>query len=253
MPINHATFSMKTFMDHVKSANWTFKLAKSSLNPLVTALGGDHVASRGLDQRTLDRQQLETVQGIIWPLGDGVTTSPWGKKKRKYKNALGYLAHTLYQLAAADALLVGSYKTSWEPRQLTGSMKFTSGSGAREAQMAASGGLATRFASELCIPMGGMIGDWAVGHKFVFGTVMRLDNKGRLLGPGGIKTQGFGTNVYCFQRDALTDYMCMYDVENSPNYRGEIAFPADVPTSYIKLYVDGAPKAQPLWPSPNWT
>jgi hypothetical protein len=253
MPINNATFSMKTFMDHVNSANWHFTLAKSSLNPLVQELGGAYVKANGQDQRNLNRTTLENVQGIIWPMGDGIATSPWGLKKKKYKLALGYLAHTLYGVDAADALLVGTYKTGWVRRQLAGSKKFVSASTAKEAEIAASGGLSNRFSTEMCIPTGGMIGDWQDGHKYIFAAPMRLKENGKLASAGAIKGQGFGNNTYCFERDALTWYMCMSDVENTPNYTGEVAFPDDVTRDYIKIYANGLPKPNPLWNAPNWT
>lgn len=253
MPINNAFFSMKTFMDHVNSANWTFTLAESSLAPLVQQLGGAYVKANGQDMRNLNRATLENVQGIIWPMGDGIATSPWGRKKKKYRLALGYLASTLYGVNNADALLVGTYKTGWVRRQLAANKKFVSASTAKEAELAASGGLSNRFSSEMCIPTGGMIGDWPDGHKYIFAAPMRLTDDGRLASAGAIKGQGFGNNTYCFERDALTRYMCMSDVENTPTYTGEVAFCDDVTRDYIKIYENRRPKVNPLWNATNWT
>lgn len=253
MPINNASCSMKTFMEHVNSANWHFTLSKSSLKSLVDELGGPHVKSNGSDVRNLNRTDLETIQGILWPQGDGVATSPWGLKKKKYRLALGYLAHALYGLDAADALLVASYKTGWTLQHLRNSKKFVSAKTVKEADIDKSGGLSSRFASELCIPIGGMIGDWPDGHKFLFGTPMRTKGDGKLVSAGAIKGQGFGDNTYCFERDAQTKYMCMCDVEGSPKYTGEVAFIDDVAKGYIRAYENGRPKASPLWHSPHWT
>ncbi len=252
MPINNATFSMKTFKDKVNAANGHFTLNKSSLKALIAELGGDYDRNKGQDLRTLNRASLIEVQGIIWPQGEGTTISPWAGKKRKYKSALGYLVNTLFGLAEADALLVASYKTSWARQSLTKNMKFVSLSNAKEADLASSGGLSNRYASELCIPAGGLIGDWPLGHKYIFCGLMKTEKDGKLRSAGNIGRQGFGTNVYCFQRDALTPYMCTRDGEKTPKFGGEIAFPEDVPISYIKTYEAGLPKNGALWTPANW-
>jgi hypothetical protein len=240
-------------MDTVNKGNCHFNLSKSSLQDLIQDLGGEYKESRGEDWRTLDRDELKEVQKRIWPLGEGTANTAWAAKKRKYKEALGYLAETLFDLDAADALLVGSYKTGWAEYLLTRDMKFVTSSGANTTDLQKSLALSGRFASEVCIPQDGLIGDWAK-HKLVFAGLMKTKPDGSLKSAGGFKTQGFGPNTYCFARKAGTRYYCKFDISTKDldSFNSEIAFPDDVKLEYIKPYPQGKPDANAPWLSPRW-
>lgn len=247
-----AMFSMKRFRDLVNRANWHFTLSKSSLHDLIQALGGPYNDSKGDDWRTLNRFALIRVQKCIWPVGEGTANSPWGAKKRKYHEALGYLADQLFNLQPADALLVASYKTGWAMRLLTTNMKFVTSSGASVADLLISHSLSGRFSSELCIPTDGLIGDWE-HHRLIFAGLMKKKENGSLMSPGGLKTQGFGINTYCFARMAGTKYYCQFKLDeiNLDKFKAEIAFPDDVGLDYIMPYPQGKP-ARASWPTPEW-
>ena len=255
------TLAMKDFMDFVHQANWHFTLSRSSLKPLIERLGGAYKKSLGTDTRTLDDDDLLAIQGLVWPLGVGATTDSWCVKKRKYRNALGYLVRELFELEAGDALLVGSYKANWRRYTLQENRKFITSSGATPADLHHSGGLSARFASELCIAdhkgTAQLVGNWkqqyGFGNKFVFAAPMRTKADGSLKSAGAIKTQGFGANVYCFERKSGTQYMCMYKLEDHAEYFGEIAFPDDIPLAFIKHYPNGAENPNPPWGADQWT
>jgi hypothetical protein len=250
--ITSADYSMKTFKDLVKRANGHFTLRKSSLKNLIQALGDGYNDSKGDDRRTLERPALIQVQECIWPVGEGTSNTPWGAKKRKYKEALGYLAETLFGLGKEDALLVASYKTGWGTYLLTTDMKFVSKSGATTDELNKSLALSGHYASEVCIPAGGLIGDWD-HHKLVFGGLMKTEKDGSLKSAGAVKNQGFGPNTYCFARMAGTEYYCQFDLRNVnlEKFSSEIAFPGDVALDCIKPYPQGKP-ARALWSTPGW-
>lgn len=265
MPIQSGTFSMKTFMEKVKSANWHFTLSKSSLfdfdyanlgvkDSLINKLGGPYDKAKGADQRTLNRAQLMDVQGIIWPLGVGATTqkTPWTLKKEKYHAALGYLAHEFFNLLESDALLVGTYKTGYSRRTLTQDLHFVTAKGVTPQQLSTSGSLSSAFATELCIPDQGLIGDWQE-HKFTFAKPMATKSDGiTLASAGAIGKQGFGNNIYCFKRPTTAVYYCTQIVTANSVASTEVAFPEDIPVSYIKVYVGGKPAPNQPWNPSNF-
>ncbi|MBL8218979.1 MAG: hypothetical protein JNL62_07110 [Bryobacterales bacterium] len=265
MPIYSGTFSMKTFMEKVKQANWHFTLSKSSLwsfdyagigvtDSLINTLGGAYDKAKGADTRTLNRTDLMKVQGIIWPQGVGATTkkAPWTLKKEKYRAALGYLVNALFNLDEADALLVGTYKTGYSRRTLTQDMHFVTAKGVTPQELTTSGRLSSGYATELCIPDQGLVGDWPE-HKFIFAKPMKTKNDGiTLVSAGAIKGQGFGNNIYCFKRPATTPYYCTQIVDPNSTGATEVAFPGDVPISYIKVYAQGKPLPQQHWNPSNF-
>jgi hypothetical protein len=256
---------MKAFKQGVNKGNSFFTLSKSELKPLFDLLGGDYNDSRGEDWRDLNRQKLEAIQECIWPEGVGVAAHPWMKKKLKYKEALGYLASTLFDRAEADALLVGSYKTGWKTWKLHRDMKFVSASGADSGKLQNSGGLSARFASEVCIPHAGMLGDWT-HHKFIFGGLMKTNEDGSLKSSGAIGKQGFGSNTYCYLRPTGTTYYCMFDLkaiedkaeedkekgDKPKQFTSEIAFPQDVDKKYVKPYPNGQAADGPWSTAGGW-
>ena len=265
MSIQAASFSMKTFIEKVKSANWHFTLSKSSLydfdyanigvkDSLINKLGGPYDKNKGADQRNLNRQQLEDVQGIIWPVGVGATDqkTPWTLKKEKYRAALGYLVHELFQLLESDALLVGTYKTGYARRHLTQDLHFVTAKGVTPKQLSTSGFLSASYATELCIPDGGMIGDWPE-HKFIFAKPMATKSDGiTLASAGAIGKQGFGNNIYCFKRPNTTPYYFTQVVTANSHPSTEVAFPDNIPISYIKVYSGGKPLPQQPWNPSNF-
>lgn len=251
---------MKTFMDKVKGANWHFTLSKSSLwssdyanighnQSLITTLGGAYDKAKGTDTRTLNRATLIEMQGLIWPQGVGATDkkTPWTLKKEKYRAALGYLVHTLLNLDEADALLVGTYKTGYTRRTLAQDMHFVTAKGVTPQELSTSLNLSSRYATELCIPDQGLVGDWPE-HKFIFAKPMKTQNDGiTLTSAGAIKGQGFGHNIYCFKRPATTPYYCTQAVNPQSTGGTEVAFPDDIPVSYIKVYEQGKPAKHQPW------
>jgi hypothetical protein len=266
MPLNSGTFSMKTFMEKVKQGNWHLTPSKSSLwsfdygnngtkQSLIQALKGPYDQTKGADTRTLTRAEMMVVQGIIWPLGVGATTvkTPWTLKKEKYKAALGYLARTLFPnfVVEADALLVGTYKTNYQRQSLGQDMHFVTAKGVTPAALNSSGRLSNQYATEVCIPDQGMVGDWPE-HKFNFAKPMKTKADGiTLMSAGAIAHQGFGNNIYCFKRPAGTVYYATGAVTPGSTGATEVAFPGDIPTSYIKFYKDGKPGIQP-WNATNF-
>jgi hypothetical protein len=250
--ISTGTFSMKTFMELVNKGNWHFTLKKSDLKDLIEdALMGEYDKSKGADLRTLTRRGLMEVQAQIWRegIGGSDTPDPWTLKKTKYKLALGYLAKTLFQLDEADALLVGSYKDGWQEFMLRAPKRFVSAKSISESKLHQSGSLNNRFASEVCIPKNGLIGDWDLGHKFYFGGPMAF-RRGKLASGGALKNQGFGNNIYCFERPLGERYMSMFDADVEGTR--EFAFTNDAGLSYIRAYKDGQPAPTQPWASPNF-
>jgi len=97
-------FQMKTFMEHVATANTHFKKWKStsSLDSLIAELGGAYVAARGVDVRDLSNARGAKVRRAVYKLS--------AAKRLKYTHAITYLLASEPDLAYRDGTIIGFHE-----------------------------------------------------------------------------------------------------------------------------------------------
>ena len=196
----------------------------------------------------IDLEHREAIQNVIWQVG--VKEDAWSQAKRFYADALGYLVHQIFEhdgsagptLTAPDALLLGEFKKNWSPFILAQDTAFVHKSNVTAKQLMASNGFSTRFASEVCIPDQGLVGDWPQGNKFIFTMKARFDEEGALIidSGGALKNFGFG-ETFLIRQPANTRYMSASRVTGDPRDKGgQVAFPDDIPLERITVYLNKA-------------
>jgi hypothetical protein len=111
--------------------------------------------------------------------------------------------------------------------------------------------ISPRYASEVCIPDGGLVGDWPYGCKFVFTVKAAIggDDAPIISSGGKLKTFGFGKYSYLIRQPGATRYMSDRVVPGTrEGSAAQVAFPDAIPLNRITVY-EGNKKVDPHpWP-----
>lgn len=236
--------SLKAFTACVKKPESLMSRRPDGIKDLLRLVAECQVGKT--DVCTIDLDHREAIQNLIWQVG--VKEDDWSKAKRVYAEALGYLVEQIFQhdgsagptLTAPDALLLGEFKKNWSPFILAQDTWFVHKSSVTVKQLVASSGFSTRFASEVCIPDQGLVGDWPQGNKFIFTMKARFDDEGGLIvdSGGALKNFGFG-ETFLIRQPANTRYMSDRRVTGDNRDKGgQVAFPDDIPLERISVYVN---------------
>jgi hypothetical protein len=197
-------------------------------------------------------EDLTYFSETIWQVG--TKDSPWQKAKKQYEKAVCYLVDQLFlqgtvgprAISPQDALLLGDYKKNWMEMLLVKETYFWHRSAVEPSDIMASRGLMTRYASEICMPEGGMVGDWRYGSKFVFAVKAARDENGDPIlegsakSGGKLKEFGFGKYAYLLRQPGGTRYMSDNPVSTSnQGSAAQVGFPDDIPLDHITVYSGG--------------
>jgi hypothetical protein len=206
-------------------------------------------------KRTVSLDALEAFQKVIWQVGS--KDDEWQQTKRRYPDAFMYLVGQLFldgpsatetpALRREDALLLGEYKSGWMQMILSSESRFWHRSAVEPKDLLLSKGISTRYASEVCIPQGGLVGDWPYGCKFVFTVKAGIgaDDEPIITSGGALKNFGFGKYAYLIRQPGATRYMSDQVVAATPAASAaQVAFPDDVPLNRITVYA-GKKKLDP--------
>ena len=246
----HMAFSMTEFMRLVKVANWHFTLEKSSLKQLIHLLGGPAVDATHIDIRAFTRAEKIEIQDTIWPLG--VAGNAWSLKKKKYREALNYLARELFAVGEDKVLKLGQPKDGWNVYMLRRPKAFLHCSGVTVEAVYRSGGLDPKYSTEFCYPGNGFLSDWSWNEfVFCFPASVGEDGSPILKKRGAQKFFGFSSTAQSRPGATQSDfflvvqkewatYMAQLDVElGDKNSATETAFPYKIPLANITPYRNG--------------
>ncbi|RZI85567.1 MAG: hypothetical protein EOP38_04640 [Rubrivivax sp.] len=198
-------------------------------------------------------EALAAFQSVIWQVGS--KDDPWQSTKQKYADAFMYLVEQLFLdgpsvgpgLVRQDALLLGEYKSGWMQMILSHESWFWHRSRVELDDLIASRGITPRYATEVCIPSDGLVGDWPYGCKFVFTVKAGFgDDDEPLINKGGkLKDFGFGKYAFLIRQPAATRYMSDRVVPNTREAgSAQVAFPDPIPLNRITVY-QGSKKVEP--------
>ena len=244
MPIN---VDMVTFMNHVRTANSHMDFNAGSLVPLIALLGGiPPPGTLAGSPAALRIRNEDPILDLVMGAEGGPAGLPLAKR-RKYRNALGYLFGLmnlpLPNPAAALRYVVKNtreFKQHWAAGVTGAAHQFVHCSNVTPQTIHAAGGFNPQHASEFCTPNTVFLpappAAWPT-HEFTFFLPRRRNMGGGggwapVQPPAGGGRFGFGNFIYLLRPPAGT---VIWNAGGAVA-GGEIAFPQVVPLAHLIPY-----------------